>query len=375
MLNTKTLLNDIFISTNQGDKYIIFEHDDKTWVMPKTALKTALGMYQPPALKGKILKKMVLHCNNLSFFAHKLGVSETYLSVNRDILQYIGDCLGKEDFYIAGYMGDTSSRQNNKVTLQIYDDKHLICYAKITKDLEVAKTFRHEILAFKFLEDKGIANVPRILGEEKIDGMNIFIQTTEKITHEKVCLKFEKQQIDFVKSIVDATKVELSYEETEFYNVVQYLKLRLDSFDSYEKSVLADAIEKIETRLTDKKCEYSFSHGDYTPWNVYYSDGKLNGFDFEYCSYSMPCYIDVFHYLTQMSVLGFGNGAKKTIRLYEKNKELLEQYDRDTDFTYLCYLVFIVSFYKKRTQGRHADIRDKYEKWIGIIEYLNEKLK
>jgi hypothetical protein len=375
MLNTKSLLNDIFISTCRGIGYTIFDHDDKTWIMPDDSLRLALDMYQPSTFKGKVLKKMVFYCNKLTFFSEKLGIEHTNLMVNDDVLKYIYKCVGKENIYIAGYMGDTSSKQNNKATLQIYDEHNLLCYAKITKESEVAENFKHEILSLKFLEEKGIKNVPQILGEEIIDGMHIFIQSTRKPLHEKVKLQFGKKQINFVKEIVDKTKTKLKYENTDFYKAIQYLKTKTNDFSTSDKTVLESTISTMEKELTKKPLEYSFFHGDYTPWNVYYCDGVLNAFDFEYCSFSMPCYMDVFHYLSQLYLLGCGNDVEKTLRRYNQNKDLLLKYMENPDFIYLCYLLFIVSFYKKRTDETKTNISNKYEKWIALMEYLNERLQ
>lgn len=375
MFENKSLLRQIFLKTDSGDKYIVFEHDDKTWLLPMAKLKPALEMYQPSTRKGRILKKLVRYCNGVSFVASKIGVNQTTVSVNENIKEYISSAIGTNDFYIAGYMGDTSSKQNDKVTLQIYNDKELVCYAKITKNPEVSDTFKHEIEALRFLEDKGIKNVPKVLGEDCIDGMNIFLQTTEKPLYQKVRLDFEKEQIEFICKMVDASNKKLDYKETDFYNSVQYLKANLDDFNAEEKVILKNSIEKIEEVLSKKTSEYSFSHGDYTPWNVYYKDGILHAFDFEYCSYTMPSFIDVFHYLTQMSLLGFNEEVGKTIHIYKKNRKLLEQYICNPDFTYLCYLLSIVSFYKKRTEYDAESVNEKYSKWIGIMDYLNDKIK
>ena len=375
MFKNKPLLNNIFTKSNQEVNYIIFTHDDKTWILPTTGLKTALEMYQPSTLKGKLLKKLVYRCHRIQTIAAKIGVAHEKLSVSKDVLDYISEAIGTNNFYIAGYMGDTSSRQNNKATLQIYDDNHIIAYAKVTKDEEVAKTFVHEVEVLKYLEEKEIKNVPKILGTGCVDGMDIFIQSTDKPLYQKVKLKFAEKQIAFIDKIVQSTKEKLTYEETDFYASVQYLKSKLDDFSDKEKSTLKQSITKIEEKLTEKPQVYAFLHGDYTPWNVYYTNGELNAFDFEYCSHTMPCYMDVFHYLTQMCFLGFQEEIGKTIHIYKNSRKLLEQYICDPDFTYLCYLIFIVSFYKKRTEKDSETINEKYIKWIGIMDYLNGKIK
>ena len=95
------------------------------------------------------------------------------------------------------------------------------------------------------------------------------------------------------------------------------------------------ALSIIEEELTGKESEYAFSHGDYTPWNVYFVNREIYSFDFEYCSQTMPPYIDAFHYLTQLSILGMHNEVGKTVHLYKKYRKILEEYIQDPDFTYM----------------------------------------
>lgn len=373
MFENKELLNEIFSQENKENQkeYIIFTHSDKTWVMPKDSLKTAFDMYQPSTFKGKLLKKLILFLKPNTKILCKLECKTARLQINDKVKTYIEKVAAKKDISIAVYMGDTTSKQNNKATLQVYDKNRLICYVKVTEDKEVAKTFNHEIEELKFLEDKGINNIPKVMGVCVIDGMNIFVQSTKKPPYQKVKLKFGSRQIDFIDGIIQATKVKLPYENTDFYLAVKYLKSKSDDFSSEEKSTLMQSIEIIEEKLAEKPQEYAFSHGDYTPWNIYYNSGELNAFDFEYCSHTMPCHIDIFHYLTQMCFLGFQEEVGKTIHIYKNNRKLLKQYICDPDFTYLCYLVYIVSFYKKRTEKESETVNEKYSKWIGIIEYLN----
>ena len=74
LFDNKELLNEIFICENTGDNYIIFEHDDKVWVMPELGLETAFEMYQPSTVKGKIYKIIAIALRNNSWVLDKLGM-------------------------------------------------------------------------------------------------------------------------------------------------------------------------------------------------------------------------------------------------------------------------------------------------------------
>ena len=350
--------------------YIIFTHSDKIWVMPQKSLNVAFDMYQPSTVKGRILKGLIKICRNNEKVLLKLGCKKADLSYSKALKSYLEGITGKSDLKVAAYMGDCSSRQNNKVTLQVYDDE-ILCYVKITEDEEVEMAFNNEISSLKYLQERGIENVPKVLGDDEINGLKVFTQSTNKLLGDRVKLQFKRMHIDFIKDIVDNTVQKCVYEETDFYKSVQYLKENSVDLGNNAQSVINKALSTLEEELTGKESEYTFSHGDYTPWNVYFANRKIYSFDFEYCSQTMPPYIDVFHYLTQLSILGMHNEVGKTVHLYKKYRKILEEYIKDPDFIYMCYLVHIIGFYHHRTKDRIELIQDKIELWVGILNYFN----
>ena len=372
MFENKPLLNNIY-KENGKQEYIVFEHSDKTWVLPKDSIKLGMDMYQPSTVKGKILKFLVINFKKYEKVINKLGARTVKLELT-DIIKSQIDGLYKDlNYQVAGYMGDTSSKQNDKATLQVYSGKNILCYFKVTLDINNSKTFKKEIEILNFLKDKEICNVPEVLEYKEINGLYIFGQSTNKGVGEKLRLKISRKQVKFIKKIAEKTQQELEYKDTDFYGFVQYIKQI--NFEGKYQEIINSTVKIIEEKLSKKKNLYSLSHGDFTPWNVYYVNGEIEAFDFEYSSYTMPQYIDVFHYITQLSLLGFNNEVGKTIHIYKNLKNMLGDYICDLDFTYMCYLVYIISFYKQRTEENSLAIEDKFDKWISILEYLLGKYK
>lgn len=105
---SKQLLNKIFIQDKSADEYLVFNHSDKTWIMPVENILPALDMYQPSSIKGKILKSLIK-----SFYKNKMiekfGCKIEKLRLDKKVLEglNISDNHGK--IYVAAYMGDTSS--------------------------------------------------------------------------------------------------------------------------------------------------------------------------------------------------------------------------------------------------------------------------
>ena len=222
--------------------------------------------------------------------------------------------------------------------------------------------------------NKEIENIPKVLCDKHAGKMHIFAQSTEKTFNENVKLNFDEKHLNFVDEIVKKTAKVCKVEDTDLYNEILFLKENLYKNISDEYSdIIKRAIEIIEKESDDGGIKCSFSHGDFTPWNIYYRDNQMQAFDFEYSSYNMPAYIDIYHYLTQLSLLGYNSGVKKAISIYEKYKPMIEQKDECCDFSYICYLVHILAFYFMRTDYVKDinDINFSGER-IGVLRYLLE---
>lgn len=366
----KELLNKLFKESETDKEYIVFHHSDKTWIMPSGNLEPALEMYQPSTMKGKVLKSCIKLFYTNEKILHKLGCEKKKLSFNVDILSYLQKIINEKNVYIAAYMGDTTTKQNNKVTLQVYNTQRVFCYAKVSEEPEVLENFSREINSLKYLEGKGITNIPKVLGDKEIQGLRIFVQSTDKPLKQQVRLEFGKNQIEFIENIVKKTKTDVKYETSQFYESIQYLKSVVAEFEKQEQFVIEAAIRQVETYAEEKGLEFAFSHGDYTPWNVYYVDGELFAFDFEYCYQTMPCYMDIFHYLTQFSIMGQHNDVEKTILLYQERKEMLKEYVENPDVVYVCYLLHIIAFYHNRTEEITEQVKQQMKIWIGLLEHF-----
>ena len=114
--------------------------------------------------------------------------------------------------------------------------------------------------------------------------------------------------------------------------------------------------------------------GDSIVANDYVGD-EIRLFDLEYCSETMPAYVDVFHYLTQMTLLGKRYTAQCAMREYEHKLEMISEYVDDPRTTFICYLVWVISFYIKRAEGNIDRIREALYVWVEMLEYLIKYLK
>ncbi len=359
----RDLLNRIYESSDENS--LVFTHADKIWVMPACATKGAMDMYQPTSRAGKCLKKSVAEKGKTPIFARGSKTDSVKCSLSSKVRAQLEEMLGIGDFYVATYMGDTSTYQNEKVVLQIYNDNEIFAFVKVTDNAKVAEAFEREAKAINDLRCLGSENIPRVLGVEERDGLTYFAQSNDKPMGQEVRLEFNEEVIQNINEIVSKTNIHTSYDMSEFSKCVEYLKGKLSIFDKEQQSILEEAIREVEGAS-----DFAFAHGDYTPWNVYFHKNEMYMFDMEYCSFSMPEYMDVFHYLSQTMLLGKRYTAQCVMREYERNLELLEKYIENPKFTFTCYVVWIISFYIKRSELDIERVKNKLDVWVEMLEYL-----
>lgn len=366
----RELLKKLYIE-NEDSMQVVFNHSDKIWVMPRDAVKGAMEMYQPSSRAGKCLKKHVIKKQKTPFYARGTKTTELNLDINPNIKRQLKDLLEISDFYVATYMGDASTLQNDKAVLQIYGDNEIYAYVKVTTNVENAKRFEKEANALKNLRDLGIEYVPRVIGLDLDSEVKIFAQSSDKPMGQEVRLEFNEQILNTVKDIVSKTKKNINYKDSDFCESVEFLKTQIDVFDKEQQSIVKKGIEMVE----DADLTFAFSHGDYTPWNIYYVKDEIRLFDLEYCSDSMPTYVDVFHYLSQTALLGKRFTAQCVMREYEHKLEMISEYVDDPRTTFICYLIWVISFYIKRSEGNIDRIREALDVWVEMLEYLIKYLK
>ena len=180
MFGYKQLLNCIFASDDGGGRYLVFNQNENTWILPADKLKLAIEMCQPYSKKDQKRRDLILTVKDVGFALRKMGVETVNLLLQPQLKEYIDGLVGTENYYVAAYMGDISSELNQKVTLQIFTNEKILCYLRISNSSEVINVMKHEIDMIDFLHEKEVANIPEIIDASIIGDLHIFAQKSEK---------------------------------------------------------------------------------------------------------------------------------------------------------------------------------------------------
>lgn len=369
MSNNRELLNKVFPVSENGDLYYIMTHSGKIWLDKER--KDGFQMYQPTRTAGILYKKMAQR--------GMIRLKKCNLSVNGEICAILEKIIpNQEKEIVAAYAGENvDSGSNNKITIQLKTKSGKTFFVKITENPEIYKLFQKNVEAIDFLKQKSIDGLPSEYGCFDSKTFKCFWEDT--LDKEKgVSLDLDISKLEYIRDIVEKTVVNCSYKESNFSIVFSSLREKIKKMNNnHEKVLLESMMWKVEGYLDDgnNHC-FSFSHGDFSPWNIYCLYGQVHMYDLEYCYSRMPCYIDVFHYMCQAVLLGKKQNAHKLILYYEEKKKLLNQYIDNADLIFACYLLYIISFYYNHMNEENLKTLNhgQYKKWIHILEYLDTKI-
>jgi thymidylate kinase len=120
----------------------------------------------------------------------------------------------------------------------------------------------------------------------------------------------------------------------------------------------------------DEQVETSFSHGDFTSWNIYKSHKKAGVYDWELATDKHPIGFDAFHFLFQQHIL-INRSPWLTIRedIYDRIQEKnIQKWSKNNEISINKYL----SLYLLTNTTHYLGIYSKQEKWHEQIHWLIE---
>lgn len=348
--------------------YRIENNDGKVWLMPVNKLRTAMNLYQPSGVKGKLLKRWFPVLHRLPLLKQKLHIETTRCSLADDLYDKLCRLFHTDRLEFAVFCGTPCVHQ--KLTIQLTIGSKILGYCKVSNHPEVAKLFEREGDFLKQLECLGFDNVPRIIfaGEWR-SGIHLLVQTTCKTNHSQVVHQWGQLHEEFLQRIYTQTKRRLLFEETDYYHTLSDLNRHLDWILPEEsRGIVSAAIDKVCQMNSGKMVEYGVYHADFTPWNMFVEKGTLFVFDWEYARMTYPPMLDRYHFFTQTAIFEKHWQADDIITFLQSQE--------GTGFSredYTLYLLDVIARFILREKGQiNGDIARSMKIWGELLKYLNQ---
>ena len=366
------VFDEIFYRDTSGEKYYMIDNGYKVWIIPDKNMKQGYGIYQVSSFRGKLVRN-VLPKLKIFGIARKIAKCRVMKLSLTDNVKSIISKYCKEPYQCSVYYGNLDAEQNFKATMQIYNKNKDLFYIKITKSQVVKKAFISEQKALNRLHKAGIDNIPNCVSVDSVGEWTFFVQDTSDIKRKNE-FEFKECHWKFLENIYQVSRCTDSYFKSDIYRYIIYLKKQIDisrQLKSYD--ILSEGIQEVEKWLRKDERIYSFSHGDFTPWNMYCVDNNIYVFDFEYCMNKAIPFMDYFHYICQTGIIVQGMDKNKVLMSYKKNKKRLSKFLNEPNLAFVSYLLFIISFYFMRKDGNYDTDNSQFQFRIELLKSLLKK--
>ena len=363
-MNIDTLLNKIIVP-NMGNAFYRFTNaDNKSWLIPSKNASSALLLYQPSSTKGRVLKKFFPLLCRSSLCRKLIHAEQVKCVLNAELQNLICRIFNVDNFEFAMFLGTPSVHQ--KITLQIFQDKNILGYCKISDSRDVEELFVAEGRMLTYLHDKGIDNIPHCLFNGNLNGYSVFVQSTVKTSRSAIIHEWSPIHQKFLTDVKCRTQQDILFENSDFYRDIIALKNNLNRLPfSLNVNILRSAILDIENSLSGKMLHFCAYHGDYTPWNMFVEDGSLFVFDWEYAGCTYPPMLDRYHFFLQVAYFEKHWSPTDVISYINSDKGSWVDVNM-----LILYLLGIFSRYVNREKGSVADnANPQYFFWDEILNY------
>lgn len=341
-------LLDKIVDLAGGEKFYRFGNaDGKYWIMPVRSMRTAMNLYQPSGIKGKMLKALLPLLHWLPPVRKAIHTEQIHCSLKEDLHTLLCKVFGVKEIEFSIFEGTPSVHR--KITMQLSCGKRILGYCKLSESNDIKELFVKEGEMLKWLERKGVIDIPKTLycGTLKC-GVHIFVQSTAKTASSSIIHEWGKLHEEFLTRQHDRTKQKVLFENSDYYKTLLALEEHIEWLpDNVDKKLIIDSVAKIRQEYCGHEVEFSAYHGDFTPWNMFVEKNRLFVFDFEYAAKSYPPGLDHYHFFTQTAVFEKKWGVDD-IMAFMASKEGA-WIDKGV---YRLYLIEIISRFTTREGGK-----------------------
>lgn len=338
--------------------------DGKRWVMPRRRMRMAMNLYQPSSRKGRMLKQCLNNVLTRKLVLKKIKAKTLKYKLDKNVEKIISSVFNSNNLRFALYASNPG--QCSKIVLQIYQDDRLLGYCKFTDRKKVAELFDHEISILTDLNTY-FDNIPNVLYRGCVNGMDLFIQTTNKKNSFKVINHITPNHIRFVEDLYEHTHRNYDIKDTDYYKYISYYNHIYTKIPTDHAYLIKDRISQT-LNLFGNNVDFGYIHGDFTPWNTYFQDNTLFCFDFEYAGRSFPKYFDLIHFYIRTAIL---DKQEDSLQICQKLEKLCIDYPEIFNpLSIVSYILFIISFAFMNEPNKFNYNDHSYKIWMSILKYF-----
>lgn len=346
----------------------------KTWLLPVNSIITGLELYQPSSLKGVLIKRTLPFIAALRIRVNRVGIDYENVEALPSLLRLL-DTFFEDDYELAFFGGTPSV--DRKVTIQISSNQNILGYLKVSDKDRVRRLFQSEADNLSYLKGRGMTGIPDALFVGEQGGLYFFLQSCVKHNGYKTSLKLCEEHWSYLDRLARLTCADMRFRCTDFCSSLLSLLSETEGYGSFRDIELAEvrsSAKEMIKRFDGGHVNFSFYHGDFTPWNTVLNADGLWAFDFEYSQKYMPAYMDAVHYFLQPLLMKRSVRAEAVFEKLIGFRDILNRYVDDPNLLIEEYLLVVIEQYLSRGHAQSDADFERTALRVKLLELIRGRV-
>jgi hypothetical protein len=318
------------------------------WFIPLGDRRTTvagLALFQPVIRSARLFKSAALVATAAG--ATGLWARQIVHIRGRSRLQGMFDVRHPRFAFFTG-----TNSPHRKLTVQVMSSSaDILGYAKATMDSNVRALLTHEAHVLDGVRELGLrsALVPRVLFNGRCGEISVLATTTHRTPATWTTTSLTEAHVAFLRELAAKTAV-AGTAGTNWLGTGLRTKLSAVSgrLSNEWRQRVERAIDAVE-RAGDELGPQTLAHGDFTSWNVFFANGSMCVFDWEYSSVDRSPGFDLLHFvLSAPSVRAAPPPARIALARRELRRVIPGTTDSQADALLTAYLCWHALHYVDR---------------------------
>lgn len=307
------------------------------WLIPlcnRHVTVSGLAMFQPVSPVARLLKGAAVTAGRLGLSPFT-ATTTVHISGNSRLAAFFNEAAPHYAFFTG------TDSPHRKAAVQIMDGSGAIRgFAKVSLNRAVIPLLQHEAETLDYLRslDLKSAHIPRLTFHGTIGGADVLVTDTLKTPGASSPLNLNDAHIAFMRELAQKTGNSTG-------GASDFLKGLRHQYDAVAGHLIPEWQQRLEKSLgilTTNSWNlkgWGLCHGDFTPWNTFFVNGRLYVFDWEYARYNAPPGYDLIHFLFSLPKRKRRPIAETVARISKTLTELNFAGDDSSAWQlFLCYL-------------------------------------
>lgn len=299
--------------------------DGRGYLIPldsRRAAARALDVYPAQNRKSRLLKRGLAVGLRLGLAQPLLpkvwlaGHNEADQSVSPELFEHIKEILGRSDLCFGVSLG-TPGTQQKPVIQAMTPDGQALAYVKIGWNPDITHLVTNEANTLRYLGEQNITafDIPTVIHAGEWAGNHILVQSAPSLRGQPFSHTLMPEHLTVARTLANLGACEQALADSNWWSEFTTRVEQVTNY--YYRSILDHCTQQVTDKAGNTVIPFHRCHGDFAPWNILTSGGRLYIFDWENSQPQAPPAWDLIRFQVQVLCLLKKCGPGQVVRSFQ----------------------------------------------------------